>query len=393
MKPFLCIGLLFTVLITSGCWDRTEINDLAFILGAAFDLSDEGEYLLSLQIAIPSSSQGGTGGGGSGQQDKFFVLSATGKNANEAFHKIQNKSSRRLFTAHRSVIFIGESLGRHGIDDVLDVFSHDPRQRLKTYIMIVKGGRGQDVLLTKYPFEQVPTEAVKEMEISGSGLAVTLRDFFIAASSDGISPVMGVIEPESASEVTKGNKNKIFNLTGTAVFKDLKLIGFLDDAETSGLMWATNRMRLGRINAALPDRGGTVGIVLSHAERKITSEVSGDKIKVNLQLHGQGSFVENNTRLDISRPQNLLLVQHALEKSLELQIRKALTKIQKRYKVDSTGFGQEIHRNKPKAWKALKDQWDSKYPMVDISIDVRLSINGAGMAGPPLQLKDKETIK
>ncbi|MGO4543627.1 Ger(x)C family spore germination protein [Paenibacillus sp. 2TAB23] len=393
MRPFLCIGLLFTLLITSGCWDRTEINDLAFILGAAFDLSDEGEYLLSLQIAIPSSGQGGTGGGGGGQQDKFFVLSATGKNANEAFHNIQNKSSRRLFTAHRSVIFIGELLGRHGIDDVLDVFSHDPRQRLKTYIMIVKGGRGQDVLLTKYPFEQVPTEAVKEMEVSGSGLAVTLRDFFIAASSDGISPVMGVIEPERFSEATKGNENKIFNLTGTAVFKDLKLIGFLDDTETSGLMWATDRMKFGRINAALPDRGGTVGIVLSHAERKITSKVSGDNIKVNIQLHGQGSFVENNTRLDISRPQNLLLVQHALEKSVELQIRKALTKIQKRYQVDSTGFGQEIHRNKPKQWKALKDQWDSKYPELDISIDVRLSINGAGMAGPPLQLKEKETIK
>ncbi|WP_156410965.1 hypothetical protein [Paenibacillus sp. Soil787] len=89
MKPFLYIGLLFIVLIISGCWDRTEINDIAFISGAAFDLRENGNYMLSLQIAIPASGQGGPGSGGSNQNEKFFVISATGKNANEAFQKLQ----------------------------------------------------------------------------------------------------------------------------------------------------------------------------------------------------------------------------------------------------------------------------------------------------------------
>ncbi|MDG0793923.1 spore germination protein [Cohnella ginsengisoli] len=130
--------LLLSVCVLSGCWDRTEINDLAFIAGSAFDLTENGDYRLSLQIAIPSSTPGGVAGGG--PQQKFFVLSATGKNANEAFEMLQKKSSRKLFTAHRSVIFIGETLGRRGINGVLDVFAHDPRQRLRTYMMVVKGG-------------------------------------------------------------------------------------------------------------------------------------------------------------------------------------------------------------------------------------------------------------
>ncbi|SFS63063.1 Ger(x)C family spore germination protein [Paenibacillus sp. BC26] len=388
IKPILCIGLLFTVLITSGCWDRTEINDLAFISGTAFDVTDNGETLLSLQIAIPSA-----GMGESGQQDRFFVLSATGKNANEAFQKLQNQSSRRLFTSHRSVIFISEAFGRNGINDVLDVFTHDPRQRLKTYIMVVRGGKGQEVLRTKYPFEHVPTEAVKEMEGLGGNLSATLRDFFIEATSEGINPVMGAIGEDVYSTSAKGSKNKLFGLMGSAVFKDLKVVGFLDQEETNGLLWATDRMKNGRVTTYLPQYGGSVGVIVDHAKRRITSQVDGDKITVSIQVEGQASLVENNTHLDVSRPNNLLIVQKAMEKSIELQIRKALAKVQKNYQVDSIGIGQSVYRNNPKAWKLLKGQWDRKYPEVEVSIAADLRINGAGMAGAPLQLKEKEIVK
>src|SRR5690242_13453642 len=105
MNLLRCACACFALLFLSGCWDRTEINDLAFITGAAFDKTKEGAYLLSVQIAIPSASGEIGGGGGGGKQKKFFVLSAVGKNANEAFLMIQKKSSRKLFTAHRSVIF------------------------------------------------------------------------------------------------------------------------------------------------------------------------------------------------------------------------------------------------------------------------------------------------
>lgn len=390
MKPFLYIGLLFTILTTSGCWDRTEINDLAFIAGTAFDLTDNGEYLLSHQIVIPASAQGGPGSGGS-QNEKFFVISAVGKNINEAFFRLQKKSSRRLFTAHRVVIFIGESLSKHGIQDILDVYTHESKQRLKTYIMVVKGAEGRRLLQVKYPFEQAPSEAIKEMEALSSELAVTLRDFFLASSSDGISPILGVIMPEGLSEGVK--ENNIFKLAGTAIFKDFKLVGYLNENETNGFLWVTGRMKNGRISVKLTEGDGTVGMALDKANRKITSEISGDKIKFKIQLEGEGAIWENNTPLDISLPENLRFIQKALEKTVEKQVMDTLSKVQKRYKVDSVGFGQEIYRNKPKQWKALKEQWDHKFPEVDVSVAVKLNIIGSGMAGPPLHLKEKEIIK
>ncbi|CAM3396835.1 Ger(x)C family spore germination protein [Paenibacillus lupini] len=384
MKPFLRICLILSIFMTSGCWDRTEINDLAFITGTAFDLTDNGKYLLSLQFAIPSSSQNG---GSGGQQQKFFVLSATGKNANEAFEKIQKKNSRKLFTAHRSVILIGESLGRQGINDLLDVFSHDPRQRLKTYIMLVKGGEARKVLQTRYPFDQLPMEAVKEMESQQTEIATSLRDFFMAASSPGIYPIVGVIEADS--EGSNPSKNNVFKLGGSAVFKDLKLVGLLDGNETDGLNWARGHMKDGRINAELVDGKGNVGMVVTHANRMIKTDLQGDRIQFKIILHGKGTLIENNTDLDVSLPKNLTLVQDALEKSAEKQIHVAVNKLQKQFKADAIGLGRELYRDKPNDWKLIRNEWDQNFAEADVTVDVTLTIGGFGMVGPPLQLNEE----
>ncbi|MFD2614826.1 Ger(x)C family spore germination protein [Paenibacillus gansuensis] len=392
MKPFLFIGLLITLVTTSGCWDRKEVNDLAFISATAFDLTKDGNYILSHQIAIPSTSQGGQGSGGGSQQEKFFVTTATGKDISEAFQKLQKKTSRMLFTSHRTVIYVGESLAKYGMQDILDVYTHDPRQRLRTYIMAVKGGEGREILKVKYPFEQVPAEAVKEMVALGTG--ITLRDFFLAASGEGIQPCLGVIERDALSEGGRSeSKNKLFKLGGSALFKNLKLVGFLNDNETNGYLWLTNRMKTGVVSGELPNKAGSIGMILVNASRKITSKVSGDKIKINIQVHGEGSLWENNSRLDVSLPENLKIVRKSLEKSVEKQATAALSALQKRYKVDCIGLGQEIYRNHPKQWRALKERWDQKFPEVEVSVQVKLDILGSGMAGAPLQLNEKEIKK
>ncbi|MFD0694629.1 Ger(x)C family spore germination protein [Paenibacillus sp. GCM10027628] len=391
MKPFIYIGLLFILMTASGCWDRTEINDIAFVMGTALDLSDNGEFRGSVQVAVPIAGQGTPRGGG--PQEKFFVISAEGKSSNEVIQKLQKKLSRRLYYAHRSVVFVGEKLARHGIKDTLDFYSRDPLSRLRTYIMVVKGGEGREILQVRYPFEEVPTEAVKEMEILGPNLAVTMRDLFMDTSSDGIYPVMGVIEPAVPSIGMDERKNKVFQLAGSAIFKDFKLAGLLDEQDTGGMLWVKSQMKNGRVIANLPGGYGKVGMLLTKADRKIIPEIQGNKIKFIVQLEGEGSINDNDTPLDVSKPQNLDLIQKAMEKSVETQVRNFLVKIQKHYKIDAVGFGQEIYRNEPKQWKALKEQWDKKFPEADLSVAVKLSIRGSGMAGAPLHLKEKEIKK
>lgn len=382
MKSLKYMFLLVFVII-SGCWDRTEMNDLAFVMGTALDLTDDGNILCTLQIAIPSSAEGRMSSGESG--NKFFVIAVEGKNGNEVHQKLQKKSSRRLLYSHRSVVFLSERIAKHGIGDLLDIFTHDPRNRLKTYLMVVKGGEARNMLQLNSPLKQVPIEAVRGMEVSGEDIAVTLRDFFIAYGSEGVHPVVGVVEPEIHS---KDQQKQVFRVAGAGVFKDLKLSGILDEKETLALMWLTDKLKVGHISANLPKGKGEIGMTLNHVDRKIITQIQHNSVQFKIQLEGQGSLVENNSALDINEPKSLIQIKKALEDAAKKQVQDFILRIQKEYKVDSVGFGQEIYKNNPNQWSSLKDQWDMRFPEADISIEVNLRIHGAGMIHSTFELRE-----
>ncbi|TXK73213.1 Ger(x)C family spore germination protein, partial [Paenibacillus sp. N3.4] len=41
--------------LLTGCWDRTETNDIAFVLTSAIDLEDDGRYRISYMLPLPGS--------------------------------------------------------------------------------------------------------------------------------------------------------------------------------------------------------------------------------------------------------------------------------------------------------------------------------------------------
>jgi spore germination protein KC len=377
MKLFKYLLLLLTFLMTTGCWDRTEINDLAFVMGSSLDITDNGKLLSSLQIAIPTVA------GQVGQQKKFIVISGVGNSLLEVGHKIQQKSSRRLFFSHRSMIFIGEKLAKHGIKHILDYYGRDPKNRLRTYIMVAKGGKGKDVLEVQYPFESVPSEASREMQVLGAGLGVTMRDFYMASSGEGGGSVMGVIETQGE----KGKENQLFKMAGAAVFKDYKLIGFLNENETTILQWITDKLKFWKTSFHLPQ--GYVGMHIVSTKRIMKPEIEGNKIKFHLYLEGEGSIMENNTSLDLSQPKDLDLVRKSLEKTVKKRVQILISSVQKKKKTDIFGFGQMIHQNEPKYWNKIKKDWEKRFTQTEVTVDVNLKINNTGMTNYPLHLKEE----
>jgi len=55
---------------------------------------------------------------------------------------------------------------------------------------------------------------------------------------------------------------------------------------------------------------------------------------------------------------------------------------------DIYGFGAAIHRSFPGEWKKLKDQWDTLYPEVSLSVGVRTSLVATGEISGSLEMKE-----
>jgi spore germination protein KC len=389
------IGRLGILLITmtlfcTGCWDRIEINDIALVMASSIDLDDNGKYVGALQMVIPARQIGNT----SQNAKPYFVESGTGDNIQQMIASEQPKLSRRLFVAHRRVVFIGEKLARHGLKDILDHFGRNPTTRLRTFVVLVKGAQGIDALNVDYPLEFVPTEAVREMEKLVGGTAVTMRDLFQAASGEGIEPMMGVVElTRSADKVKGGNARKTFDLTGTAVFKDLKLVGYLNTRDTQLMLWVTGKLKDSTLSVKLPEQKGTVSVSLGRANRTITPSVKDGKVKFAIHLKGQGMIEENKSNLDFGDPKYLRMVEESLVQSVRGQTLGMIERVQKKYDSDILGFGEVLHKKNPKEWRKIRHKWDEVFADAEFIVTADFTVTRSGMTGPSLHLHEQEIVK
>lgn len=403
MKYTLALILFLSMFITSGCMDRVELNDLAIELGWAMDKTPNGQYLVSTQFTIPSKLGGDAKSGGSGENG-YFVESGTGKTILEATQDMQTKLSRRVFRGQRRAIFIGEDLARSGIRDVLDTYTRDPDVRLRAEVFVVKGAKAQDALKLSYPYERVPALAsVKIDKVIGGAGDSSLRNFLIASSTEGSSPIMPAIEIDSTdsseSEQGQGKEGEQNSanarIYGTAIFagKALKLVGFLSKEEAAERFWVMGELPHYTLTGRVPEGKGMVSIQSTHLGGHIVPVIQNNQIHFYVTLTGKGDITENTTPMDLTKTENLKIVEKDLEESEQKHILQTIKNVQEQYRTDIFGFGETIHRRDPRQWTSLKKRWIETFPKTKVSVRVKLTIRRVGITGPSLQLQEDEIKK
>ncbi|SDP06980.1 spore germination protein KC [Paenibacillus sp. yr247] len=382
--------LLMLVPLLSGCWDRVEMNDVALFMASGLDITEDGRLFVSIQVPIPSKE------GTSGTLDKtYYVISASGTNIYDVERKCQLLLSRKFFKGHRRVVFIGETLAQKGIEEILDYYSRDPGTRLRTYLVVTKGKQAIELLRTDHPYERIPSEEVRELERNGVGTAVTFRDFLINQERDGIVPVLGAVEIQKPQTLVekKDEKSKlnVFQLSSTAVMKNYKLVGYLNDIETRSLMWIKGELKHEYLAERIPEAGGSVGVVLKKTEKKIKTVIKDGKANIHIELSGDGLLHESNVELDISRPESVAIIEQGLSKLITKQTLHSIRKAQTELKSDIFGFGLLVHQYQYGTWKTVRDDWDTIFSDADVFVDTKIHLRRAGMISSSLENKGVHT--
>ena len=83
--------------MTSGCWDRIEVEERAYVLGLAMDLPEnEGKRKISIAIPVVQES-GAEGSGNGGGSVPLTILSSTASTVLDGLVPLQNKLNKELF--------------------------------------------------------------------------------------------------------------------------------------------------------------------------------------------------------------------------------------------------------------------------------------------------------
>lgn len=392
--------LALSLVFTTGCWDRTELNELAIVLASGSDWSEDGQYELSDQIALPSQLSSGQSSSG-GQGKGYFVVWGQGHDLLDAAQELQTRLSRKIFLGHRRAIFIGERLAKHGLTHVLDEYTRNPDLRLRGDIFMVKDNTARAALLASHSFERLPALAdVKALKTTGGPSDVTLRDFLISASSETSIPTMQVIElgtsenesgngegSEKGNSAQKGDRK----IVGTAFFdKHLRLMGFLPLKEAILRQWMIGGLSHQFVTSFIPQGGGYVTLDALHLHSSIQPVLAGNQLTFFVTLTGRGTMRENETNLDLTQSQNLRLIETYLNQDTAQSAQRLIEKMQTRYQADIFGFDQSVHRKYPQAWKTLRKKWPDHFASARVVVSAKLIIKRGGLTGPSLELQPDE---
>ncbi|WP_068785459.1 Ger(x)C family spore germination protein [Paenibacillus phocaensis] len=374
------IALALAVLIT-GCWDRVEIEERGFVVGAGIDLAKEeeaerGQFLLTFQFVVPGGLQAKEGGSQSGSKNTaFFNLSASANTMFTAARDMSYLTSRSPYLQHMRLILISEELAASGeLSTALDLFLRDHEMRRSTKIMVTEG-ETRALLETNPKNEKLPV-----MYFESTSLNPTKSSRIYPPTS--IGDVQGYMLTKSSFALPKIRKVKDeVSVSGAALFDgDQKLRGLLNDDETSGLNILRGTAQDGVLELHVNDH--FLAYEIKGLRRSIQADVSDpEQIRFILRLEMEGNVGESQERIDLLAPDELAEIEEATAEQLTRLTTRTIRKVQQEYGVDVIGLGDDLKRRHPAVWEKIKDDWEQGeryYTRCDIRVEVRTKVRIVG---------------
>ena len=389
-------GLLLTMALmtTAGCWNRREIESIGFVLAAGIDEAPEqGKIQVTIQIAKPFAIGGGEAVRGAADEKPFWTVSSTGYTVFEAVRNLLSQSPRRPFWAHNRFILIGEGLARKGIRDALDLFCRDGESRLRVWMVVVKGAKASDLLQAEFELERMPSEggmgllqgARQGLSTIGEGM---LNDFLQRLEGEGIDPIATRAEivprPQEfdiRGELKRETIGGSARLTGAAVFKDDRLVGWLNKPETRGFNWVMGKVRSGIIVIENPrEEGKFIGLEILGARGGFKPEVRNGKVTVAVKIEADANVGDVQGFIDLLRmPEAWSSMERRMATVIENEVLAAVAKAQE-LGSDIFGFGAELNRRYPKKWAdEFRDRWDEEFRKIDVEVEVKAKLRRTGL--------------
>lgn len=396
-KELTVILLILLTLLLSGCWSKRELSELAIVVGLGVDKVDD-MYEVSVQVVDPgeiSSKQP------SSVRAPVITYNSQGKTVFEAIRRITTSSPRKPYFSHIQIVVIGEKLASEGINQTIEFLARDHEIRNDFNVIVANKTTAKEVLNVLTPIEKIPAHLIsKSIQHSekywGSIQSVTIDELINTLNSDEKSPVLSVIEVHGNQKlgIDKTNTERvdtpvILDFTGLAVFKKDKLIGILTEEESKSFNFLNDNIKDTIEIIACPNEG-QLSTEIFKSKAKITGKIKNSTPELNIRMDIEQNVSEVDCDINLAKLETIQFINKMTSKTIKDKTEQVLYTIQNNYQVDYLGFSEVLHREDPKEWKKIKDEWPEIFPDLVINVEVNVSTRGLGTLQNSISRKIKE---
>lgn len=366
--------LILCILLTTGCWDKIEIEDRLFVLAIGVDSAKKEEqnvpedrYTLSFVAPVVSKVKEEPG-------PAFNTYETVDNSVIMSLSQLLERFSQKQFFGHTRAIFFGEDIVKDEnlLKEVIDGVSRYHELHNSMYAYIVPG-RAEDVFKVKPKYDKLLmpyiTGITENSDYTSKVLRLSLSDMIIdLADQKG-----GVVIPK----LIPGKEEVVINSAG--VLKDYKLIGYLEDQEVSAYNWLTDKAKGGDISIEHNDTPVTFRHFTFRRDIKF-SKAEGGKIYLDYNMETEGSIEEYILGEKILNDKLLEIIENEVENRIKDESEKLIKKFQKVFRADLIGARDYLSKYQPKLFRTIEKDYNKYFTdNIEIKVTVDVHIRRVGL--------------
>lgn len=379
----LLLSMAMTALLLTGCWDRTEINDLAIILATGIDMNEDHSVRLSAQIYTPrkvSDPMSGTGSESS-SSGVTMVQTADGKNIAEAMTRLQRKTSRHVFWGHCEAVVISKDAAKQGIRQYLDFMLRFLQVREHAYVYISEK-MAEDIMALVPLLERSSAEALREMGNMKLGANMTILELAQAIEGPAQSVVLSrLLIP--APEPGQSSNSVMPLIKGLALIRNDKYITTVQEPLSIGMLILLNQLENTVFTIPMKQEPGALSIKPLNIRTVLKPHIKDGVWSMQVDISMKGDIILNATDALLLKPYYLKMVETQWEAQMTKLVQQTLQYTQTKLKIDPFGYSVEFRRHHPKEWMRESTNWTEHLSQIQSSIHVSCQIKTIGKSGEP----------
>ena len=422
MKKINQLFILSTIILTTltGCYDYREMNTIAIV--SATEINKIGdEYQVSVQAINPQAPDKTAV-----PQAPFIIYTGTGKTIQEAYRSITLSASRFMYSNHLDLLIINEKIAKENISYLIDYYIRNPGIRTEFYVLISKD---DNILSVTTPIDEISSASIKEsIENNYKYYGVSSRTTFSEFVNMNLNPNQEIVLPtielvkdtptedknineeKNNNEDINANKDKDNNenndknksnnsedknnksnqeenesdgtsnkntekteiknkylLGGYAIFKNNKLVGYLNNKESINYNIITNNIKNTIITYEC-SKNKYLAIEITDSSSSIKTK--NNKVSININL--KGNINESHCNIDITKNKNIKKISHDIEEKLNKEITNDILNVRNNYHTDIYKFKDIIYKHDYSYYQKIKNNYDEAYQKLDISVKTNI---------------------
>jgi spore germination protein KC len=378
------LAILFMLsILLPGCWDNTDLTDINIVTALGIDKDEDGKIIVTVQVAEPaavqltSSTHGG--GGGSAQIKPVYVKSYKGETIYDALISMKSIIDKRLFLSTTQVLILGERFCKDGINETLDYLHRDYQANYLADVLVARGATPEQILKIQPDMDTIPAMYIKGTAENTAIRAKVERKMLIELFKD----IKNECRQATIGQITRLD-DKTVKTEGTAVFMNGKLVGWLDQYQTRGYLFVTDKVKHTTVSCSVNNSKISVEIIQSSGKKNVIFK-NGEPAKLSIQMRLEGNISEYIGKETLNSPEDIRIIEKKISQEVKKEINMALTKAQKDYSSDIFGFGELVHKYYPQYWKKVMDKWNDIFSRLPVDVWVDIKIRQTGLIKSPMK--------